>query len=316
MALSATFVSKVKHTGAPAGDKHTDGAGLHLLVNAVGKYWRLNYRFEGKQKTLALGVYPTITLEDARTRREAAKRLLAHGTDPSKAKAEEKKARLKAVSHSFEAVARSWLIKTAPKRAATTQEKNTNWLERNIFPVIGTMPIADIGPRDVLAALEKIEARGAVESAHKIKQLCGQIFRFAVATGLSDRDVTADLRGALAEIPRNHCAAITEPDAAGALLRSIDGYTGHPYAVTALKLAPMVFVRPGELRAAEWAEIDLEKAEWRIPAEKMKMRSDHLVPLARQAVALLSAMQPSGLDEHERMIAFAAANAILRGLVR
>jgi integrase len=323
MPLNDTFLRRVKHSGAPAGDKHTDSAGMHLLVKAAGKYWRLNYRFDGKQKTLALGVYPTISLQDARARRDAAKKLLANGIDPSKDKAEQREARVRATSHSFEAVARAWLAKTAANRAATTQEKNTNWLERNIFPEIGTLPIADIGPRDVLAALAKIEARGAVESAHKIKQLCGQIFRFAIATGLSERDVTVDLRGALAAIPRNHYAAITEPDAAGALLRSIDSYTGHPYAVAALKLAPLVFVRPGELRAAEWPEFDLDAGEWRIPAEKMKMRTDHLVPLATQAVTVLRAVQlltgagryvfPS-IRTNDRCMSENTVNAALRNL--
>lgn len=323
MPLNDTFLRRVKHSGAPAGDKHTDGAGMHLLVKAAGKYWRLNYRFDGKQKTLALGVYPAISLQDARGRRDAAKKLLANGIDPGKDKAEQKEARAKATSHSFEAVARTWLAKTAANRAATTQEKNTNWLERNIFPEIGTLPIGDIGPRDVLAALAKIEARGAVESAHKIKQLCGQIFRFAIATGLSERDVTADLRGALAAIPRNHYAAITEPAAAGALLRSIDGYTGHPYAVAALKLAPLVFVRPGELRAAEWAEFDLDAGEWRIPAEKMKMRTDHLVPLSTQAVAVLRQVQPltgggryvfPSIRTNDRCMSENTVNAALRNL--
>ncbi len=323
MPLNDTFVRKVKHSGAPAGDKHTDGQGMHLLVKEAGKYWRLNYRFEGKQKTLALGVYPAVSLATARGRRDAARQLLAAGTDPGQAKADEKHLRAAVVGRTFEAVARAWLQKTAATRADSTQEKNTNWLERNIFPEIGSMPIADITPRHMLAALAKIEARGAIESAHKIKQICGQIFRFAVSTGLADRDVTADLRGALAAIPRTHYASITEPPAVGALLRAIDSYTGHPYAAAALKLAPLVFVRPGMLRAMEWAEIDLDAAEWRVPAAKMKMGVDHIVPLAKQAVEILRGMEkitaggkyvfPS-IRTADRCLSENTINAALRGL--
>ncbi|WP_426104825.1 tyrosine-type recombinase/integrase [Massilia sp. TSP1-1-2] len=290
MALTATALLHVKHSGAKAGDKLTDGQGLHLLVTAAGKYWRLNYRFNGKQKTLALGVYPAVTLAKARKRRDEARELLVDGIDPGQAKNDAKLAKAESEASTFETVARSWLNKTAGNRATSTQQKNTSWLEKNVFPFIGKMPISTIKPRDVLATLQKIEARGAIESAHKIKQLCGQVFRAAVASGLADRDVTADLRGALSSIPKANFAAITEPLHAGALLRSIHAYTGHPYATAALKLSPLVFVRPGELRSAEWAEIDLEAAEWRIPGVKMKMGQDHLVPLSTQAVDLLRAM--------------------------
>lgn len=290
MALTATALLHVKHSGAKAGDKLTDGQGLHLLVTAAGKYWRLNYRFNGKQKTLALGVYPAVTLAKARKRRDEARELLADGIDPGQAKIDAKLAKADSAASTFETVARSWLNKTAGNRASSTQQKNTSWLEKNVFPFIGKMPISTIKPRDVLATLQKIEARGAIESAHKIKQLCGQVFRAAVASGLADRDVTADLRGALSSVPKANFAAITEPLHAGALLRSIHAYTGHPYAIAALKLSPLVFVRPGELRSAEWTEIDLEAAEWRIPGVKMKMGQDHLVPLSTQAVSLLRAM--------------------------
>ncbi|PWF54999.1 tyrosine-type recombinase/integrase [Massilia glaciei] len=290
MALTATALQHLKHSGAAAGDKLTDAQGLHLLVTAAGKYWRLNYRFDGKQKTLALGVYPAVSLAKARKRRDEARELLADGIDPGQAKIDAKLAKAESEASTFETVARSWLNKTAGNRATSTQQKNTNWLEKNVFPSIGKMPISTIKPRDVLATLQKIEARGAIESAHKIKQLCGQVFRAAVASGLADRDVTADLRGALSSVPKANFAAITEPLHAGALLRSIHAYTGHPYAIAALKLSPLVFVRPGELRSAEWAEIDLEAAEWRIPGVKMKMGQDHLVPLSTQAVDLLRAM--------------------------
>lgn len=290
MSLTDTFVRQVKHSGKPAGDKYTDGLALYLFVNAAGKYWRMNYRFNGKQKTLALGVYPAVSLAKARKLRDKAREDISAGMDPMQVKREDRAAKALAASNSFESVARAYLAKVASDRAASTLEKNTSWLERNVFPTIGQMPITSIGPRDVLAMLQKIEARGAVESAHKIKQLCGQVFRFAVASGIADRDVTADLRGALATIPKNHYAAITEPAEVGGLLRAIHAYGGHPYACAALKLSPLLFVRPGELRAAEWTEFNLDEAEWRIPGTKMKMGLDHIVPLSRQALDVLNSL--------------------------
>jgi len=290
MALTDTFVRQVKYSGKPAGDKHGDAQSLYLLVKEAGKYWRMNYRLSGKQKTLALGVYPDVSLAKARQLRDEARKLVKDGIDPVQAKRQERAAKALADSSTFEHMARAYLKKVAPNRTQSTIEKNTAWLERNVFPDLGARPIASIKPRDVLAVLQKIETRGAVESAHKIKQLCGQVFRFAVASGLAERDVTADLRGALANIPKNHYAAITEPAEVGALLRAIHAYSGHPYACAALKLSPVLFVRPGELRAAEWAEIDLDAAEWRIPGPKMKMGIDHIVPLPTQAVEVLRSL--------------------------
>ncbi len=285
--LSDTAVRNAK----PRDKSYTlgDGEGMYLEVMPNGtKFWRMAYRQpNGKNNRLTFGKYPIVTLAEARTRRLAARRLLDQGIDPGMVKREEKKAKATAAQHTFEGVARAWLAKTAPSRAASTQQKNTAWLEANVFPVIGSLPISTIRPKDVLSALRRIEARGAIESAHKIKQLCGQVFRFAVASGLADRDVTTDLRGALSVVPEAHYAAITEPEQAALLLRAIDAYKGHAYASFALKLAPLVFVRPGELRAAEWPEIDLDAAEWRIPGAKMKMGQDHIVPLATQAVAVL-----------------------------
>jgi len=290
MPLTDTFVRNVKHGSSPAGDKYSDTQALYLLVKQAGKYWRMNYRFGGKQKTLALGVYPSVSLANARKRRDDARALLAQDIDPAQAKREDRAAKALAAFNSFEQVARAYLTRIASGRAASTMEKNTSWLERNVFPFIGAMPISSIGPRDVLAMLQKIEARGAVESAHKIKQLCGQVFRFAVAAGLAERDVTTDLRDALSSVPGNHYAAITEPAEVGALMRAIHDYSGHPYAKAALKLSPLLFVRPGELRAAEWAEINLDAAEWRIPGAKMKMGIDHIVPLPIQALEVLRSM--------------------------
>ncbi|GAB2851645.1 tyrosine-type recombinase/integrase [Pseudoduganella ginsengisoli] len=291
MALTDTFVRLVK-PGKPGGEKYTDGAGMYLLVKETGKYWRMNYRFLGKRKTLALGVYPEVSLATARKRRDEARKLLAEGIDPSQAKRNDRSARAAAAEQTFEVIAHQWLSKIAPTRTASTQEKVRGWLEKNIFPAIGKKPITEIKPRDVLAAVQKMEARGAVESAHRVKQVCGQIFRFAVALDLVERDITADLRGALAPTVKGNFAAITEPKQVGALMRAIYDYHGFPAAVAALKLAPLVFVRPGELRAAEWAEIDLDAAEWRIPAAKMKMKVEHLVPLSTQAVGVLRDLYP------------------------
>lgn len=300
MPLTDTFVKNIKPAGTPAGDKHRDGGGMYLLVNAGGKYWRMDYRFSEKRKTLALGVYPAVSLAKARQRRDKARELLADGIDPGAAKQEEKQAIAAAAANTFESVAREWLAKTAADRMASTHTKVTTWLEKDVIPFIGKMPISTIGPRDVLGALRHMEGRGALDSAQRVKQICGQVFRYAVATGSAERDVTQDLKGALAKPTAGHFAAITEPKQAGDLMRSIFAYQGHPYTVAALKLSPLVFVRPGELRTAEWAEIDLDAAEWRIPGSKMKMKVDHLVPLSTQAVDILRSVQP--LTGHGRYV--------------
>ena len=293
MALTDTFVKQVKWSGRPAGDKYSDGDGMYLHVKEAGRYWRMNYRFLEKQKTLALGVYPEISLAKARKRRDKARELLAEGCDPSAAKQDEQQAKQAEAANTFERVAREWLEKTSASRAAITQDKVQTWLEKDVFPHIGHMPMRSIGPRDVLdKVVRRMEQRGVIDTAHRIKQLCGQVFRYAVVTGSAERDVTSDLKDALQKKVKVHHAAVTEPKAAGELMRAIYGYTGHPTTVAALKLAPLVFVRPGELRTAEWAEIDLEAAEWRIPGSKMKMGHDHIVPLCGQAVDILRSIQP------------------------
>ena len=323
MALTDTFVKNVKPSGAPSGDKHTDGQGLYLHVKEAGKYWRMNYRFHSKQKTLALGVYPAVSLAKARQRREKAREQLADGIDPSTAKREEKQAKANAAAHTFEAVAREWLEKSAGDRMASTHGKITTWLEKDVFPFIGKMPISTIGPRDVLGALRVMEARGALDSVQRVKQVCGQVFRYAVACGSAERDVTQDLKGAMAKATAGHFAALTEPKPVGDLMRSIFAYTGHPYTVAALKLTPLVFVRPGELRTAEWTEMDLDAAEWRIPGAKMKMKADHIVPLSTQAVEILRSVHPMtghgryvfpSLRTGERPMSENTINAALRGM--
>lgn len=323
MALTDTFVKNIKFAGTAAGKKHTDGQGLYLHVKEAGKYWRMNYRFTGKQKTLALGVYPAVSLAKARARRDKARETLADGIDPSTAKREEERAKADAAAHTFELVAREWLTKTSTERAPTTQTKITSWLEKDVIPFIGAMPMSTIGPRDVLAALRKMEARGALDSVHRVKQVTGQVFRYAVAIGAAERDITQDLKGSLAKAAPSHFAAITEPKLLGDLLRSIFDYSGHPNVVTALRLTPLVFVRPGELRTMEWTEVDLETAEWRIPGAKMKMKTDHIVPLSTQALALLQGMHTAtghgkfvfpSLRTGERPMSENTINAALRGM--
>ncbi|MBT2301776.1 integrase arm-type DNA-binding domain-containing protein [Variovorax paradoxus] len=324
MALGDTFVRQVKHSGRPSGDKYTDGGGMYLLVSAAGKYWRMDYRFDGKRRTLALGVYPEVSLAKARQRREKAREQLADDIDPGVAKREEQRAKADAAANTFEAVSREWLEKTANKRAAVTQAKVTSWLEKDVFPFIGKLPISTIRAKDVLDKVaRRMEARGIHESAHRIVQICSQVFRYAVAVGHVDRDVTVDLRGALVSVDKTNYAAITDPKRVGQLMRLIYAYEGHPTVRAALQLSPLVFVRPGELRAAEWSEMDLDAGEWRIPGSRMKMKVEHLVPLSRQAVRILREVQPiSGHGRYvfpsirtgERCMSENTVNAALRGM--
>ena len=212
MALTDTFVKQVKHKGAAIGERYADGGGMYLRVKAAGKYWRMEYRIHGRAKTLALGVYPAVTLAEARKRREKARTILAHDIDPSIAKREEKIAKVRAAASTFEVVAREWLKNTASKRGVGTQAKVTMWLEKDVFPYLGNWPISTIKAKEVLDKVaRRMEARGIHESAHRVVQICSQVFRYAVAAGLVERDVTADLRGALATIEKTHYAAITDP---------------------------------------------------------------------------------------------------------
>ena len=289
----------------------------------IQKYWRWDYTYAGKRKTLAFGVYPDVGLADARGARDKARKLLAQGTDPNAAKREAKHATAAAAASTFEIVARDWLAKTVADRMPVTQDKISTWLEKDVIPFIGSMPISTIGPRDVLAALRKMEARGALDSLQRVKQVCGQVFRYAVATGSAERDITPDLKGAFAKPTPRNFPAITDPRQVGALMRSIAAYGGHPAAVAALRLTPLVFVRPGELRTAEWAEFDLDAAQWRIPGSKMKMKVDHLVPLSTQALEILRGLHPMtghgryvfpSLRTGERPMSENTINSALRGM--
>jgi integrase len=288
--LTDTAVRNTKPDIKPR--KLADEKGLYLLVNATGKYWRMNYRFAGKQKTLALGVYPAITLAKARERRDDARRLLAHDTDPLLAKAANKQTKRQAAASSFEAVAREWHLKKMPGWAPATAHRILRSLEKDLFPWLGALPISDINAPQLLATIRRVESRGALELAHRIRELSGQVFRYAVATGRAERDPSGDLRGALPPVRAKHHASVTDPKQISALLRTIQGFSGSFITKCALQLAPLVFVRPGELRHAEWTEIELEKAEWRIPAKKMKMNAVHIVPLSQQAVEVLQSIHP------------------------
>ncbi|SEQ61763.1 Integrase [Solimonas aquatica] len=269
-----------------------DGGGLYLEVSpAGGRWWRLKYRFEGKEKRLSLGVYPEVSLKDARSRRDEARKLIAAGIDPSADRQADRARKAEAGANSFEALAREWIERQATKWTQDYRDTILRRLERNVFPWLGVRPVADIKAPEVLATLRRIEARGAVETAHRANQVCSAVFRYAVATGRAESDPTTSLKGALPPWRKEHHASITEPKAVGELLRAIYGYQGTFTTACALKLAPLLFVRPGELRRAEWAEFDLDGAEWRIPAEKMKMRAPHIVPLSAQAVAILRELQ-------------------------
>jgi integrase len=267
-----------------------DGLGLYLLISpAGGKWWRFKYRFAGKERLLSLGTYPEVSVREARDKRDAARKLIAAGIDPG---VERKLAKARALGGSFEDVAREWAEKFSerwePTHAATVIKR----LERDVFPWLGGQPVGEITSPELLTVLRRIESRGALETAHRVKQTCGQIFRYAVATGRAQRDPSGDLYGALPPVKEKHHAALTKPADVAALLRSIDGYKGTFVVRCALRLAPLVFVRPGELRKSEWSEFDLDGATWRIPPERMKMRSEHIVPLSRQAVEILRELHP------------------------
>ena len=247
----------------------------------------MDYRWGGKRRTLALGVYPMVSLAEAREKRNQAKKLLASGIDPSAQRKLERLLAKAAADNTFRLVSEEWLGKLAREgRAAATLGKIT-WLLELAYPEIGERPVAAITPPELLTVLRKVEARGHYETARRLRSTCGQVFRYAISTGRAERDPSADLRGALTAPRVKHRAAVTDPKAIGAMLRAIDGYNGQPITLAALRLAPLLFVRPGELRRAEWSEFDLDGAEWRIPAAKMKMRLPHRVPLSRQAVAIL-----------------------------
>ncbi len=313
-----------------------DGDGLYLLIRPEGTpkggwWWRLDYSITGRRKTLSLGTYPDTGLQLARRKADEARKLVEEGTDPSdvrkagKAKrAEQREAerRIEAgipLADSFEAIAREWFEGHKPGWAASHANKVIGRLNNDVFPWIGAQPITEIKAPEVLTLVRRIKARGALDTAHRVLQNCGQVFRYAVAEGRAERDPTGDLRGALPSVRGKHFASITAPAAVGELLRAIDGFRGTYTVKYALLLAPMLFVRPGELRKAEWADIDLDKAEWRYHVTKTK--TEHLVPLASQAVAILRDLYAltgrgryvfPGARTNGRPMSDAAVNAALR----
>ncbi|MFM6965834.1 MAG: tyrosine-type recombinase/integrase [Rhodoferax sp.] len=295
----------------PEGKKYirlSDAGSLYLQVDANGsKRWFFKYTYLGKSKLMALGKYPAVGLTVARRLRDEAKLLKATGVDPMEQRKIEKLKAMNPSGETFKAVAQEWLAKQVPQWSDVHAKRCTRQLERDLYPYIGDRKINDLEPVEVLAAVRKTEQRGALETAERGMQLVGQIFRYAVATGRAPRDVTADLKGALTPYRSKHFGAITDPTKLGELMRAIGAYRGGPIVRTALQLAPILFQRPGELRAAAWAEVDLENAVWTIPSARMKRTKegkengdDHLVPLPTQAIELLKPLK--ALTGHGRLV--------------
>lgn len=301
-----------------------DSNGLALEVKPSGaKAWRYRYRFAAKANMLALGNYPEVSLSEARRRRDEARQLLERGIDPSAQRKATRAAQADSAANNFEAVAREWFEKNKRRWSDGNIVRTQRLLEKDLFPWIGRQPANEVSAPILLAALRRIEARGALETAHRARSLAGQIFRYAIATGRAERDPSADLRGALPPAVKQHFASIIEPMKVGELLRALHGYQGQAATAAALRLAPLVFVRPGNLRAAEWSEFDLDNAEWRIPASKMKSGRPHIVPLASQAVDILRELHPltgralfvfPGVRTPKRPMSENTVNAALRRL--
>jgi integrase len=300
-----------------------DTGGLYLTVAVTGaKWWRLKYRFGGKERRIGLGAYPEVTIAEARERRDDARAILRDGKDPGRERQADRLRAAVASENTFKAVSGDWLKEVSPRLAPASYKKNV-WLLGLVTSELGPRPMTEITPPDVLAALERIKARGRLETARRAKQLVGQVFAYAIENHRAERNPVSDLRRSVAGAKPRPRAALTKPDDVGRLLRAIDGFQGQPTTLGALRLAPLVFVRPGELRRAEWSEIDLDRAEWRIPAAKMKMREEHIVPLATQAVAILRELHdltgtrrfafPS-IRTHDRPMSENTVNAALRTL--
>ena len=296
MPLTDRTIKALKPGSRPR--KVSDEKGLYLLLHPNGaKYWRLKYRVAGREKTLALGVYPDVTLSHARDGRDEARRLIARGGDPSASRQAEKLA----VADSFEAIAREWLAKKSPGWAPAHAKKVQRRLERDLFPYIGTRPVSELYAPEILAAVRRVVDRGAVETAHRALWGVGQVMRFAVAKGVAEADPTTALHDALPASRPTHFSAIVEPQPFGELLVAIQGFKGSPQVQAALRLAPMLAVRPIELRHMEWHEIDFDDADgalWSIPASKMKSGNPHIVPLPTQAVEILRELEPITRRSH------------------
>lgn len=287
--LTATAVTQARPKPKPY--SLSDGGGMYLLVNATAKYWRYDYRFAGKRKTLALGVYPATSLKQAREKHQRARENLANGIDPSAHKKATSAATHAALANSFELLAIEW-SKTRSKKSESTEKRQNALLEKDLLPHIGNRPIADIKAPELLKTLRKIESRGAIETAHRAKRLAGQIFRYAVATGRAERDPSVDLKDALTQPTKTHFKSITEPAEVGPLMAAISNYHATPVVMAALRLSPLLFCRPGELRHLEWSEVNFAETRIELPAAKMKIKEPHIIPLASQAVEILKELQP------------------------
>lgn len=320
MAISDVTFRKLKPAEKPY--KVSDEKGLHLLVTpSGGKLWRMKYRFEGKEKLLSLGSYDDVPLIRARDKRDEARRLLADGIDPSAHRKAHKAMRTEITGNTFEGIAREWYSKQLSTWAPAQAVKVNGIMEKNVYPWLGSRPITEIKAPDLLAVLRRMEERGVIDTAKRALQCIGQVFRYAIVTGRADKDPTPALKGALTTVKTRHHSAITDPQKVGGLMRSIDGYNGTLVVKCALKLAALLFVRPGELRNAEWAEIDFDSEQWSIPAERMKMGEAHLVPLSRQALDVLKELHPltgrgrlvfPGERSRERPMSENSVNAALR----
>jgi integrase len=336
MAAATKTLTALAATNAKPKDKKyklAAGGGLYLEVMPTGaKYWRWKFRVGGKEKRLALGVFPQASLADARQRRDEARALLRDGTDPTAQRKAKKLAANIAAENTFEAIAREWLEKHETDWSPAHFLKVRNWLQHHVFPHLGASPIGSIGAPEILAALRRLVKRGTLDSAVRVRETVSAIFRYGIATGRAQYDPASALRDALPRVNTKHYASITKPAEIGELLRAIDGYQGHPVTLAALKLSPLLFQRPGELRAAEWGEFDLEAGEWRIPSARQKLRKaakqsdrtpDHIVPLSSQAIEILcdlfrltgnGRLVFPGVRDQRRPISENTVNAALRRL--
>lgn len=320
MPLTDTAIRNAKPADKPV--RLFDGGGLYLeIAPSGGKWWRLKYRFGGKEKRYSLGVYPEVTLASARKKRDEAREKLAAGIDPGEAKKAEKRANLLAAAHSFEVVARGWMDERKTTVEPAQHDKTLARMENDVFPWLGKRPIAEIDAPEILVVLKRVDGRGARFTAHRIRSEISRVFRYGIKEGHCKADPARDLIDAIPPAQTTHFASITEPEKVGEMLRAFDGFTGTFPVLCALKLAPMLFVRPGELRKAEWAQFDLDKGEWRYFVNKTK--TDHLVPLAAQAVTILRELHAltgegvyvfPGARDRNRPMSEAAINAALRRL--
>lgn len=291
MALTDIAIKNTKPQAKPI--RLADERSLYLLLNPNGsRWWRFDYRFDGKHKTISFGIYPDVSLKLARERRDEARTLLVTGVDPGAQRKAEKQAKADFGANTFEVIAREWMATRGKEWTESYASKTKSALERNAFPAIGRKPITEITAPDVLAMLRAIESRGIVDMAHRIQQHCGAVFRYAIATGRAINDPVPSLKGALSTVRQEHYAALTDPVEFAQLLRDIDDYRGEATTKAAMQLLALTFQRTKEVRFAEWAQFDLEAALWRIPAEIMKMREAHIVPLSQQAIDVLKRLQP------------------------